>query len=320
MKKYFYIVLLVVFSLILQGWNIFKVFNKHEGPENGFVWYLIKENGLYGAVDEKDNILLPCHFQSISLVNDWKNGNDYTDYLWQLKWEVIDEHGDCLDIRMYTFDDEWRYYTTYNKRTEKTKVSNRYYDNVVIPYEKQSVSTLFRNKKGYITEDAPSITKLHLFYVSISQYGCGIYKENGEAIIPVERRVGPIVACEGAYRVWYMYNGVVCDAKGTEIFRTSYGDYVLPVEIKNQRQFMDLYDEITEQYKWYGVGFKYLIYDADKGFGSLQAKYDDEDYIIGYYIKFTGIKLGKNSTSFDIEPSGDNEPGKLIDLRTYRAR
>lgn len=312
MKKFITYALVLSLATVLQGCR-----KKHVGPDNGFVWYEIKENGLYGAVDQNDNELLPCQFQSIELSNDWKDGNAYTDYLWQLKWNVVDEHGDKLEIRLYTFDDGWRYYYTTNLRTEKTKVSNRDYDNIVIQYaENQTISTSYSSKKGFFTENAPSITKLHYFYVSISQYGCGVYTENGEAIIPVERHVGPIIACEHVGRAWYMYGTTICDAHGTEIFKWSIDDCVNRHSLKRYRKFADYYEEINLDYKWFGDIDDRLVYDSEKGFGSLQEKYDEDD-VIDYYIRYTGIKLSSSSSSFNVTPSGKNNKGKYINLRTY---
>ncbi|MBQ2540242.1 MAG: hypothetical protein II551_01185 [Paludibacteraceae bacterium] len=316
MRKLISYTLILLLVITMQGCR-----KKHVGPENGFVWYEVKENGLYGAVDQNDNELLPCQFQSIELSNDWKNGNDYTDYLWQLKWNVVDENGDKLEIRLYTFDDGWRYYYTRNLRTEKTKASNRDYSNVVISYaDNQSISTLYASKKGFVTKNAPSITKQHYFYVSISQYGCGIYTENGEPIIPIERQVGPIAACEQDGRAWYMYGTTVCDAHGTEIFRWSTDDCISPYDynLNNSRRFKDLCEEFMTQYKWFGeLVLSGIVYDSERGFGSLQAKYDVDDNLVDYYIRYTGIKLSSNSSSFDVKPSGNNSNGKYINLRTY---
>lgn len=309
MKKIVICTLIISLAFLMQGCR-----KKHVGPENGFIWYEVQEKGLYGAVDKNDNILLPCQFQSIELSNDWKNGNYNMDYLWQLKWSVVDEHGDNLEIKLYMFDDGWRYYYTENLRTEKTKVSNRYYNNVVIPYAyNQSILTLFTYHKSYITDNAPSITKQHYFYVSISGYGCGIYTEKGEPIIPIERQVGPIIACEQDGRTWYMYENAICDAHGTEIFR--YDNYVLWRDLKHLKWFQRNYQELVDKYKWYGL-WEQIVYDADKGFGSLQQKNLDDVYE-GLYIKYTGIKISSNSSSFNVKPSGNNNRARVINLRTY---
>lgn len=314
MKNKFTYSLILLLAFTLQGCR-----KKHVGPENGFVWYEVKENGLIGAVDEHDNVLLPCQFQSIELSNDWKDGNNHTDYLWLLKWSVVDEHGDKLEIWFYSFDDGWRYYYTRNLRTGKTKVSNREYNNTVIQYAaNQSIWTLFA-RKGGSTENAPSITKLHYFYVSIKQYGCGIYTENGEAIIPVERQVGPIFACEQDGRAWYMYGTTVCDARGTELFEWSPKDCIDRYDLKESRRFGEYYEELNTEYKWYtGLTLSGgIVYDSERGFGSLQAHYDRDDYLIDYYIRYTGIKISSNSSSFNVKPSGNNNKAKYINLRTY---
>ena len=320
MKRLFICTLILSMAFLLQSWSLFKIFRKNVGPENGFVWYETKENGLIGAVDKNENELLPCQFKAIELSNDWKDGNATNDYLWQLKWNVVDKHGDKLEIRLYIFDDGWRYYHTSNMRTEKTKVSNNNYNNVVIPYARnQKISTLFNRKDWrdwFVTRNAPSITKQHYFFVLISQYGCGIYTENGEAIIPIERQAGLIHACEQDGRAWYMYDNTICDAHGTEIFR--YDDnFVAWKNINNSKWFQREYQELVDEYKWYGGFDDQIIYDAEKGFGSLQEKNLDDMYE-GLYIKFTGIKLSSNSSSFDVQPSGNNNRAKLINLRTYK--
>ena len=187
---------------------------------------------------------------------------------------------------------------------------------MVIPYAKdQYITTLYNSKDWYAIENAPSITKLHYFYVLISQYGCGIYTENGEAIIPIERQAGLIHACEQDGRAWYMYDNTICDAHGTEIFR--YNDnFVAWKNINNSKWFQREYQELVDEYKWYGGFDDQIIYDAEKGFGSLQEKNLDDMYE-GLYIKFTGIKLSSNSSSFDVKPSGNNNRAKVINLRTY---
>lgn len=314
MKRLFICTLILSMAFLLQGCR-----KKHVGPKNGFVWYETKENGLIGAVDKNENELLPCQFKSIKLDDDLKDGN-YLDYLWQLKWNVVDEHGDKLEIRLYIFDDGWRYYHTSNMRTEKTKVSSNDYDNVVIPYARnQKISTLFNRKDWrdwFVTRNAPSITKQHYFFVLKSEYGCGIYTENGEAIIPIERQAGLIHACEQDGRAWYMYGNTICDAHGTEIFR--YDDNFVAWKILNDSKwFQREYQELVDEYKWYGGFDDQIIYDAEKGFGSLQAKNLDDIYE-GLYIKFTGIKLSSNSSSFDVQPSGNNNTARVINLRTYK--
>lgn len=314
MKKLFICTLILSMAFLLQGCR-----KKHVGPKNGFVWYETKENGLIGAVDKNENELLPCQFKSIKLDDDRKDGEPTVDYLWQLKWNVVDEHGDKLEIRLYIFDDGWRYYHTSNIRTEKTKVSNNNYNNVVIPYAKnQTIHTLFNCtvwRDWFVTRNAPSITKQHFFFVLISEYGCGIYTENGEAIIPIERQAGLIHACEQDGRAWYMYDNTICDAHGTEIFR--YDDNFIDWKmLKSSKWFQREYQELVDEYKWYGGFDDQIIYDAEKGFGSLQAKNLDDIYE-GLYIKFTGIKLSSNSSSFDVQPSGNNNTARVINLRTY---
>lgn len=328
-KKYFVLLLLLCFFLI--GCR-----TKHVGPENGFVWYKIKENGLYGAIDKYDNVLLPCKFQSIELSNDWKNGNKYNDYEWQLKWNVIDKHDKDLEIRLYIYDDGWRYYSLYDKKSQKSAIADRSY-NIIIPFSTCKIESTYGTKDArclYHVDWATCITNCHLFYQYklFDEVKRGLYTENGTPIISLERGYSSIFPCCTSNRCWYLCKcnteTVVCDSHGTEICRFNTDG------CKGYSKFNDYGNrhklpKNIEKYKWMGAMDYYypIAYDAEKGFTCFYEVCDQDGYPIYdsdgeriYKLHHTGIKLSSNSSSFDVKPSGNNEPARTINLRTYTQR
>lgn len=282
--------MVVILALLLPGCR-----KKHVGHKNGFIWYEIKENGLVGAVDQYDNELLPCEFKSIKLIDDFAGGNNWTDYEWQLIWETVDEKGREVFIKLYSFDDGWRYYEIYQSFSNGTRssIAIQDYSNVTLsfPFHVSFILT-YRYTNNSLFKHAPGLRKVKLFHVSAygDGLGRGIYKANGAPIIPIERGYLDITPYEQDNRSWYfcqikdepgeLYETIeilgVCNSQGTEIFRYIHGGYS-------------------------------LNYDSEKGFYSTRRQ--EKHY--------TGIKLGKNSSSFDVEPSRDNDPAKLINIGTY---
>lgn len=279
MKRLFICTLILSMAFLLQGCR-----KKHVGPENGFVWYETKENGLIGAVDKNENELLPCQFKSIKLDDDYANGNSWYEYEWQLKWTVIDQYDKELHITLYIYDDGWRYYEIHYENKSCLAIQN--YNNITMSFNVFCSFVLTYHNKS-VFRDAQGLTKLKYFYVTADGIGDGFYRADGTPIIPVERKYRLIRPHEKDNRAWYDCQldydnnyrmSVVCNSQGTEIFRYS------------------------------NAGG--CEYDSEKGFYAPLSYINETHY--------TNIKLGKNSSSFNVEPSGDNDPAKVIDIRTYK--
>lgn len=312
---------------------------KHVGPENGFVWHEINENGLLGAVDEYENILLPCQFKSIELTNDYANGNGALDYEWQLRFTVVDEKDREYHLTLWIFDDGWRYFNVYDKKREEFAIADAKLK-IIIPYKYKSTETLFKMKSNWIVDQAPSITKYHLFYQHSSKDdGAGLFLEDGTPIISSDRGYERIVPCQVPGKCWYIcpvkkqsYKDdcmiAVCDAHGTELFRYDESDCEDYDGEQNKYGYRLrhswLPDEI-QQYQWFGAYYsKNLAYDAPKGFTCFYTKHDRDGYAILdeygdciYKLHHTGIKLSETSCSFDVEPSGNNKSAKYINIAKY---
>ena len=347
MKVFNSLPLLTVVFVILSLASCGGKGKKHVGPENGFVWYEIKEKGLMGAVDENDNVLLPCKFKSIELSDDFANGNGTLDYEWQLRFTVVDEKDREYHLTLWIFDDGWRYFDVHDgDRHTMTAVADSNFQ-IIIPFEDQATMTFFQMKKNYAgyTDQAPSITKYHLFYryrYSSNSVGAGLFREDGTPVIFSDRGYERIVPCQVPGKCWYIcpvqkqsYKDdciiAVCDAHGTELFRydeSDCEDYDGEYNKYGYRLRHSYLPNEIKQYQWFGAYYsRNLAYDSEKGFTCFYTKHNRNDEAILdeygdciYKLHHTGIKLSDTSCSFDVEPSGNNKSANYINIATYTQR
>lgn len=321
MKNICIFVLTGIFMVIMPGCH-HKT--KHVGNDNSFVWYEIKNDGLMGAIDQNDNELLPSLFKTIELVNDYSNGNSSQDYEWQLRWNATDNKNHKLVITLYVFEDGWRYYYVNDDTRKHRFIAIQDYSNVILDFPNTDDRTWIETtycRKGtawWFTMYAPSLYKLRYFYVRTSS-GDGLYRDDGTPIIPVSRGYNMIWAYEQNNRAWYKCDNVICESNGKELFRyNSDGCQVVTDVLSYAYSYDWLYNNLPADIKnnnWF-QGSENLAYDPNKGFISVYMNEADDAYC-DYRVHYTGIKLSSSSSSFDVEPSRDNEPTKEINLRTY---
>ena len=309
MKKLFIFALMGIFMVVMPGCQHKKV--KHIGNDNGFVWYESENDGLIGAIDQNDNELFPSRFKTIELVHDFINGNGSKEYDWQLQWKAKDDRNNDLEITLFVFEDGWRYFYVKNTTRKHKLIAVQDYSNVILDFSNQDDDVWIEStychyaKSWYFMENAPSLSKLRYFYVRTHE-GDGVYRDDGTPIIPVSRGYGMIWAYEQDNRAWYKSDNVICESNGKELFRYYVEDCV------NVLRMLYYFPDNLKKYKWLD-GSEYLAYDPNKGFISVYMN-DAEDAYNDFRVHYTGIKLSSSSSSFDVQPSGDNEPAEEINL------
>lgn len=330
---------------------------KHVEPY-GYVWYEIRQDGLYGAEDENGKILLPCIFTARPKLDTFETYVDKyalkpcKNNFWY--WKIEDDEGK-VDMTLKTWEKG-------RNRELRYSVCTNWYDSVKLTYYygdgRKNISEgrktiLFDNDfniiyEGYLqswTVDCSYNRKSYLFGGDMGElilftfdelyeddaYSVFINKD-GEAIIPASRKYKLIypqvidnhcfyIAAVNSDGLW-----AVLDNRGTELFR--YNVY----EMHTYYVPSDSHQWMHSSYSGYDC---YITYDPQYGFGFIEPRkkypgepWDDYDGYERWYdhydnhpdIVWTHIMLPTGSETFDAPPSFNNRIAPKLNVEVIAAR
>lgn len=278
---------------------------KHVEPY-GYVWYEIRQDGLYGAEDENGKILLPCIFTARPKLDtcftyvDKHALKPCKNNFWY--WKIEDDEGK-VDMTVKTWEEGRNHELRYS-------VCTNWYDSVELTYYygagRKDISEGW--KTILFDTDFNIIYEGYLSGNVVCSYNCKSYwfggdmgelilftfdelyeddaysvfiNKDGEAIIPASRKyiqISPQMIDNHCFYIAYMNNGLgaVLDNRGTELFRFQEEKMRCAYEFTSEAlKHANNYDANIDSHQWttfYGKTSSdgYFTYDAQYGFGFVE--------------------------------------------------
>lgn len=324
MKKNIILLTFTLIAILFVGCKIRRV---EHIESDGFVWYEISKEGLKGAVDKENNVLLPpifgslvyVKFDSNAKIRSLKKIEITNDYL--LEWEGTDDNGDTIKIKQLSLncrdtfaftiidypDNENRYY--YDDGEKKYQHRVKILDNegliIIDDYFDWNINTDYNRVPygGYGESPKQFKGRQNGTYV--------IYNEKGKIVIPSGRynRIHSFQFEGKCFYVAYDKSGtklVIIDSKGDELVRINKADLTFEGYYSGEKANKNKELQLAILYP--------LYYNSSKGIGVLNNKKGYQDEIL-----WSHIFIPEYSNTFDIEPSTNHKIAQTVDLR-YIAR
>lgn len=304
MKRYS-IILLVLIAIGSTGCR-----KKHVEPY-GYVWYEIRQDGLYGAEDENGKILLPCIFTARPKLDTFETYvakyalKPYKSNFW--KWIIKDDEGkEKMDVE--TWEEGRNHELRYS-------VCTNWYDSVELTYYygdgRKDISEGWKTilfdtdfniiYEGYLSCGWVSCTynyKSYMFRGDMGElilftfdelYEDGAYSvfinKDGEAIIPASRkyiRIYPQVIDNHCFYIAAVNSDglrAVLDNRGTELFRYNENKMRSAYYFTSESSKFGghSYDANIDSHQWsndsrYSEYDCYITYDPQYGFGFIEPR------------------------------------------------